>query len=63
MAACLSNPLGKIHCCIHCQINIAKQIIKLLLLGSNKQTNQQQLVGICLELWIITLLATYQDIH
>jgi hypothetical protein len=72
MAACLSNPLGQIHCCIPCQINIAKQIIKLfhlfifgagnalatasqpfaesgefLLLGSNKQTNQQQL-GICL---------------
>jgi hypothetical protein len=42
MAAYLSNPLGKIHCCIHYQINIAKQIIKLLLLGRNKQTNQQQ---------------------
>jgi hypothetical protein len=29
MAACLSNPLGQIHFCIPCQINIAKQIIKL----------------------------------
>jgi hypothetical protein len=74
MADCLSNPLGKIYFCIPCQINIAKQIIKLfhffiglfgagiapptasqplaergefLLLGSNKQTNQQQL-GICM---------------
>jgi hypothetical protein len=29
MAACLSNPSVQIHFCIPCQINIAKQIIKL----------------------------------
>jgi hypothetical protein len=40
MAACLSNPLGQIHCCIPCQINIAKEIIKLCVVVKKQEANQ-----------------------